>query len=91
MTPTILKVNGEVLDVKPKNGTGFELEELQKIVDGLFDIVYLSNSQIMVVNDEGAINGMPYNEKATIAFMMTRGFIQPIYGNVLVCPSEMVK
>lgn len=33
----IYKANGEVLDIEPKNGTDFQLEELQAIVGGLID------------------------------------------------------
>lgn len=31
----IYKMNGEVLDIEPKNGQDFQLEELQTIVGGL--------------------------------------------------------
>lgn len=31
MTSTIIKTNGEVVNVEPKNGTDFKLAELQKI------------------------------------------------------------
>ena len=91
MRPTILRVNGERKEVMPKNGTDFTLEEAQGIVGGLIDIVYLSDTQIMVVNDEGMVNGMKVNRDASLVYMITRGCVQPIYGDVLVCDTEMIK
>ena len=91
MRPTILRVNGERKEVMPKNGTDFTLEEAQGIVGGLIDIVYLSSTQIMVVNDEGMVNGMKVNRNASLVYLITRGRVQPIYGDVLVCDTEMIK
>ena len=91
MRPTVLKVNGERNIVQPKNGTDYTLKELQDIVGGYIEIVYLSSTQIMVVNEEGALNGMQHNANATMVASMTRGCVTPIFGNVLICDSAMVK
>lgn len=50
---TIIKTNGERIEVSPKDETkGFTLEELTDIVDGYIEIIRLNDSQIMVINDE---------------------------------------
>lgn len=45
----IYKMNGEVLNVEPKNGTDFQLEELQAIVGGMIQIIEISDTEIMVM------------------------------------------
>ena len=90
MTSTIIKTNGEVVNVEPKNGTDFKLAELQKIVGGYIEVVYLSDTQIMIVNEEGKLNDLDFNSSATLAVRMA-GIDDVIVGDVLVCPSEMVK
>lgn len=81
----IIKVNGDVIDTEPKNGKDFKLSELQKIVNGYIEIVYLKNNDILVVNEEGAINGSKLNLKAS------KIYGSPIFGDVLHCKSKEVK
>lgn len=84
---TIYKTNGEVLQTTPKNGKDFSLEEMQAIVGGYIEIVYLDNGQLMIVNEEGKINGSPLNDNAS----MLVGYTDLIMGDVLVCESKQVK
>lgn len=90
----IYKANVEVLDIEPKNGTDFQLEELQAIVGGLIELIYLPNNQLMVINEEGKINGLPYNEKATnLCSVVFReaGCFDFIVGDVLICDENEIK
>ena len=80
-----IKANSEIIEVKPTNGTDFSLEELQGFVGGYIEIVYLDSERIMVVNEEGIINDLPFNEKASSIVG------QLIAGDVLVCKSEEVR
>lgn len=73
--------------VEPANGTDFSLAELQGFVGGLIDIVELPDGLIMVVNDEYLFNETPFNPAAS-AMVGEGGHVR---GDVLVCPSEMVK
>ena len=91
MTSTWIKANGETKDVSPMNGTDFSLEEAQGFVGGYIEVVRLSPTQIMIVNEEGIIRGMRLNENASLIATMSHGFSYPIYGDVLVCPDEMLK
>lgn len=90
MTAQVLMTDGITLKAEPKNGTDFSLEELQKIVDGYIEILPLSGSQIMVLNEEGKLLGLGFNYNATLAARMA-GFDEVIVGDVLVCDTEMVK
>lgn len=87
---TIIKTDGAQIEVQPKNGTDFQLEELNEIVGGFIEIVYLRNGLIMVVNEEGKLNNLPLNEVATRVCLLN-GYPDTIVGNVLVCKSEEVK
>lgn len=49
----IIKTDGTIIEVQPKNGTDFQLEELQAVVEGYIQIVRLDNDKVMVVNEEG--------------------------------------
>jgi hypothetical protein len=63
----IIKTDGQIVPVEPKNGKDFKLEELQRIVGGYIQLFYLANEsgEVMVMNEEGKIEGLPLNEKAT--------------------------
>jgi hypothetical protein len=60
----LIKADGITLEIRPKNGTDYQLEELQKYVDGYIDIINLRNGSLMVVNDDGK-GRFPTNLKAT--------------------------
>jgi len=77
-------------EVKPKNGKYFKLKELQTIVGGYIECVYLKDDMTMVVNEDGKLNGLPYNDLAT-KIMYKNGFFDVIVGPALVCPSKLIK
>lgn len=86
--PFIARANGAIEYVEPdkNNGTEFSLELMQSIVDGYIEIVYIKDGNIMVVNDECNLDDTyEYNLVASMLAM------QQIKGDVLVCPSDMVK
>ena len=95
----IIKTTGEVIEVAPKNGKTFELEELQSIVnhevDGVsyhyIEIIYFRDGRLMIVNEEGKIIGAPMNNKATDIFVQSFGVFDIVCGNVLVCDSNQVE
>jgi hypothetical protein len=78
------------MNVEPKNKTDFKCDELQEIVEGYFEVLRLSKSQIMIVNEEGKILQKPYNHLATLTAYMA-GIKDIIVGNVLVCDIDKVK
>jgi hypothetical protein len=90
MKAKIYKADGSIIDVKPNNGTDFSLEELQEIVGGFIEIVSLMDNEIMVINEEGKLIDLPFNETATQMYQEVDGFYDCIAGDVLVCDSSMV-
>jgi hypothetical protein len=87
MTAKIICSDGKEITIKPKNGKDFKLKEMQEIVGGLIEIIHLDNNQIMVINEEGKLENLPFNQKATN--IVNNSDI--IVGDVLVCDSTMVK
>ena len=87
----IYKANGEVLDIEPKNGRDFQLEELQAIVGGLIQIIEISDTEIMVINEEGKLENLPLNEQATAIYQKQVYDGDFIVGDVLICKDEEVR
>lgn len=87
----IIKTNGETIDVKPKNGKDFKLRELQAIVDGYIEIVWLPNDKIMVVNEDGKLRGLETNVEATRIYYNVFGYTDIIVGDVLICDANQVE
>lgn len=86
----IIKSDGTVMEVEPRNGKNFELQEMQSVVGGHIEVLWLGDN-LMIVNEEGKLNNLPINVKAT---RLLRGTIyQPdiVVGDVLYCLKEQVK
>lgn len=79
----IIKASGEVIETQPK-GVVFSLQELQDIVGGFIEIVHLPKRKLMIVNEEGKLNGLPFNAKASELYP------DVIVGDVLVCDLKEV-
>lgn len=84
---TIYKAHGEVIEIEPRNGKDFKLEELQAIVSGYIEIINLADERLMVLNEEGKLNGLAINWKAT---ELAHGY-GIIVGDVLVCNDNQIE
>lgn len=62
----IIYTSGAMVEVTPANGKSFDLKYLKDVVGGYIEAVYLTNGQVMFVNEEGKLKGLPINEAATI-------------------------
>lgn len=88
----IYKANGEVLDIEPKNGTDFQLEELQAIVGGLIDCKMTNDRKDLIIfNDEGKLLELPYNENATKIYQERVYKHDFLVGDVLICKENEMK
>lgn len=87
----VIDVYGNCVEVSPKNGTDFSLEELQTVVGGYIEIVYLDDGEIMVVNEEGKLNGLSVNGVATSYLLTHSDCNDIIVGDVIVCDSCQVR
>lgn len=90
----IIRSNGNIEHTKPQSGDCFELKELQSIVNGHIEIVNLYDSDlILVINEEGKIKGLEYNEFAT-ELARIYDAIYPsdvIVGDVLLCRNDEIR
>lgn len=87
----IIKTNGEQVEISPKNGEYFELEEMKAIVNGWVEVVWLPHDKIMVVNEEGKLMGLPINTEATKIYYDNFGFNDVVVGDVLLCDTNQVR
>ena len=83
---TLIKSNGEETNVLPKNKTDFKLDELQNFVGGIIEIVKTKDGKTMVINEEGKVNDLPFNQKATEIYLYNEHDF--IAGDVVVCESN---
>ena len=91
-----LNSDGGFIEVKPK-GEKFTLAELQQLVGGNIQIVYMEDddNRVMVVNEDGLIKRLPFNESASWLLGMyvgERGRNNPalIRGNVLIVDKDKI-
>lgn len=87
----LIKADGQQQKVEPKNCKMFELEELQGYVNGYIEVIFLDDDTVMVVNEEGKMFGLPYNQLASIKFLQEKGYHEPIVGDVLVCKRNQIE
>lgn len=76
----LIKPDGTVEDYPPA-GKQYTLAELQKAVGGYIQIVRLIPTGVMVINEDGKLQGLPFNSRATKLY----GNNDPIVGPALVC------
>lgn len=88
----IIKTDGTSVEVQPANGRDFTLEEMQAIVGGDIELVYLNDTEIMVVNEEGKIDDLDDNHAATLILEENYPDTDDyIVGDVLVCDNEQIR
>lgn len=94
----LIQTSGLITAITPDNGKDFSLKELQGYVGGLIDVAYLPSGKVMVVNDEGKLNGLPKNDLATeiwkqeypkAAYPWNNDEL--IVGDVVMCDNKLVK
>lgn len=84
--------NGEVHITCPQNSTSYSLEEMQGIVEGWIEPIYsYKSNEVLVVNEEGMLKGLPINKKATEWFRKNDAFGKGfIYGNALLTTNDKI-
>jgi hypothetical protein len=88
----LIKANGETSKVLPGNGKVFTLQELQSFVGGYIEFRHI-NGEIMVMNEEGKLMGLPNNDEATNVLMELKAIASDDYvvGDVLICLKKEIK
>ena len=78
-------------DYTPKNGKTFALTEMQEIVGGYIEVIRLNDGRLIIVNEEGLLQGLPVNIEATNILRRDHSTTQYIVGNAIVCDSDMIE
>ena len=95
MKAKLLKASGEVVEIEPKNGTDFKLDELYKHLNcSLVEIINLNQDDIMIVDDEGKLtSNNVVNVNATKLAQENQAIIfwDYIAGNAIVCNRKMIR
>ena len=81
---TLIKASGELETITPENGDRFTLEELQKYVGGYIEHIQLPHRELLVVNEEGLLLGLPFNAQASMIFG------RPLVGDVVYGPAKLL-
>lgn len=88
----LIKPDGTEIEVTPKKGTHFSMEELQEYVGGYFELVpqshlaknYLPKTYLLV-DEDGLMKQLPFNQKASKIAGRT------IVGSALLCNNKEFK
>ena len=95
MKAKLLKASGEVVEIKPNNGTNFTLDELHKHFQcSLVEVINLNQDDIMVVDGEGKwTSNNVINVNATVLAQENRAIVfwDYVAGNAIVCNRKMIR
>ena len=95
MKARLLKFSGDVMEIEPKNGTDFKLDELHKHLNcSLVEVINLNQDDIMVVDDEGKLKANNViNVNATMLAQENQSITSWDYiaGDAIVCNRKMVR
>lgn len=90
----LFKTNGDVVEIQPKNGGDFTLDELYEHIGcRSIDILRLDTKRLMVLDDEGKLAEKEVNSNATMIADVS-GVIplwDCIVGDVIICDNDMVR
>ena len=91
----IIKGSGEVMEIEPKNGTDFKLDELHEHLQcSLVEVINLNQDDIMVVDEEGKLaSNNIINVNATVLAQENQAITSWDYiaGNAIVCNRKMIR
>lgn len=62
-----------------------DLRKMQSFVDGFIEIVNIAPDLCLICNEEGAINGMPFNKTILLESGPGEWKSMDIYGNFFIC------
>lgn len=87
----LITCDGREEQVAPINGNDYQLRELQGFVNGYIEVLRLDNNTLIVVNEEGAVNGMDLNVNAMRLINARYNINFCLFGNVLICNDNEIK
>lgn len=93
----LIKPDGTEEEIVPKNGTDFNLHEINKIIGcSTFELLQGTEDgkrMFLLVDEDGIANNLPKNENASLIWAKWNKPCPCTYllGNAILCPEEMVK
>jgi len=89
------KVDLTVEEIRPANRRYFRLEEMQRLVGGLIQIIPLDGEgledKLLVVNEEGKNANLPVNLFATLEWIKYYGETDFVSGDAIICHPNMIR
>jgi hypothetical protein len=82
--------NGEA-DILTFENKKVSLTEMQNVVNGHIEIIYLSNEAVLILNEEGKLNNLPFNELATYLLKSATFNNDYIVGDVLLIHNKYIE
>jgi len=74
----ILKIDGTTIE-----NCSMKIPDIQAVIGGYFQIVNAKDGQIIIINENGKLESLPINQKATELYQY--GKYDPIVGDVIIC------
>lgn len=91
----LYKTDFTVEEIQPGNGRHFKLEEMQKYVGGLIEIIPLDGEgledKLLVVNEEGKLINLPFNYFATAEWEKYYGHTDYVSGDAIICHPKFIR
>jgi hypothetical protein len=81
MASTLLRANGSIENIEPRNGKHWQLEELQDLVGGYIEVARTLSGTWLVIDEEGKLKNKPLNVSATRIYQY--GSHDPIVGDAV--------
>jgi len=83
---TLYTTDGKQHEVKPRNGTDFQLDELYKLIGcEVIEVVAVEGDRLLIIDEEGKLKARPMNTQATILADLCGDYI---VGNALLVNGE---
>lgn len=94
-SPLLYTTDLSVIEVIPKNGRYFTLEELQGYVGGRIEIIPLEkeglDNCLLVVHEEGKLIDLPFNIFASMEWIKYYGNTDFVLGDAIICPPGYIR
>lgn len=87
----LIKSDGSKTIIEPEENNSFTCSELQNYVEGYIQLIPLNDNLIVVINEEGKLLNLPYNEVATDLCREILFNNDYIVGNVVIINSCQIK
>lgn len=91
MKAQVIKVDGTIVEVEPKNGTDFSLEEMYEHTGcSMVQFANAKDGRMMIVDEEGKMFGKEINQAATKLYQYGEHPGYELVGDILICSPEQI-